>query len=85
MSIGVIFAGSVVGISHGAGVKGSKSFEPLCVVLMEAGLIVIDEHAGCYMHGIDQAQTFLNTGLCDRFCDFACNIDKAETLGVPKG
>ncbi len=50
----IIFAGAVVAIAADGLVRG-QSFQPIFIVLVQAALIVVDEHAGRDMHGVYQA------------------------------
>ena len=53
MRVGVVFAGAVVVIACDR-LVGRELFEPLVVVLVQAALVVVDEHAGRDVHGVHQ-------------------------------
>lgn len=55
MSITVIFSGAIVMISFGTRVKGRQPLEPAFVILVQSGLIVVDEDARGDVHGIYEA------------------------------
>ncbi len=43
---------------------------------MQAGLIVVDEHAGRDVHGIAEEQPLLNPALADDLLDLARDVDE---------
>jgi hypothetical protein len=61
MSVAVIFARSVMGIHLWRSIKGSKLLKPFFVVLMQAGLVIVDEYRRRNVHRIDKDQSFLDS------------------------
>jgi hypothetical protein len=78
MSIGIIFAGSIVGVPLGRGVKRSKMLEPLFVVFVKSRFVVVDEYRSRDVHRIAQQQTLTNAALSDRCVTLIRNIQKAH-------
>src|SRR5262249_53652244 len=54
--VAVVLAGAVVVVPGRAGVEGGQPLQPALVVLVQAGLVVVDEDRGRDVHGVDQAQ-----------------------------
>ena len=52
VTVGVVFAGSVVGVSLGRGIEGGETFQPLLVILVETRLVIVDEDRGCDVHRV---------------------------------
>jgi hypothetical protein len=59
MGIAVIFSRPVVPVL-GDRIMRSKSLQQFIIILMEFGIICINKDGGCYVHGLDQYQAFLN-------------------------
>src|SRR5437773_3904491 len=53
MRVAIIFAGAVVMITLWAGIERRQPFKPALVVLVQAGFVIINKHARCYMHGVN--------------------------------
>src|SRR5262249_34886768 len=52
VGVGVVLARAVVEVDVGGGVEGCQPLEPALVVLVQAGLVVVDEDRGRDVHGI---------------------------------
>jgi hypothetical protein len=59
MGISVILAGAAVAILIDRLVR-RQFLQPVVVILVQAAFVVVDEHAGCDMHGVDQGQNLLS-------------------------
>jgi len=78
VSIGIVLARAIVVIDLWAGIEGGKLLQPLRIVAMQAGLVVIDEDAGGDVHGIDQAEALLHARLVHQRLDRRRDIFKAR-------
>src|SRR5258705_1622644 len=58
--VGVVLARPVVMVALRAGIERRQLLEPALVVLVEAGLVVVDEHTGRDVHRVHQAEPFLD-------------------------
>ena len=76
VGVGVVFAGAVV-VVLGGGRVGSEFFEPHFVVVMEAGFVVVDEDAGGDVHGVAEAEAFVDAAAQDEFLDGVGDVDEA--------
>ena len=47
---------------------------------MEPGFIVVDEHRGGDVHGVDQAKAFGHAALVNEFLDLRCNVDEPASI-----
>jgi hypothetical protein len=47
---------------------------------MEARLIVVDEHRGGDMHGVDQTKALGHAALVDRLLDIRCDVDEPASI-----
>ncbi len=52
VGVGVVFSGSVVGITLGGGIKRGELLQPFFVVLVQARLIVVNKNPGGDVHGV---------------------------------
>lgn len=79
MGVGVVFAGPVVSIAGGRRMR-SQFFQPKFVIVMESWFIVIDEHGGSDVHGVDQAKAFGHAALVNEFLNLRCDVDEAASI-----
>src|SRR5262245_12379812 len=69
VGVGVVLAGAVVAVALRAGVERRQLLEPALVVLVQAGLVVVDEDARRDVHGVDQAEALAHAALGHRTLD----------------
>jgi hypothetical protein len=75
MGIGVILPCAVMLILTDRGV-GSKALEPNLIVVVQPGLIIINEHRGRNVHGVHQHQPLLYAALWHGLFHLLGDIDK---------
>jgi hypothetical protein len=63
------------------GVERRQLLEPTVVVGVQARLVVVDEHRGRDVHGVDQAEPLTNAARLERALDLAGQVDEAAPLG----
>ena len=73
VGVSVIFAGPVVSIGGGGRVR-REFFEPIIVILNQPALRIVDVNAGGDVHGVDQAQPVLHTGLGHQRLDLVRDV-----------
>lgn len=78
MRVGIIFAGAIMKVAFGTGVKWGKNLQPALIVLMQAGFVVVYEYGGCYVHCIHKAQALLDLAFCYGLSDLVGYIFEAE-------
>jgi len=78
--IRVVFAGAIVMILVNRFMR-RKLFKPDIVIMMKPAFIIVDKNRSCYVHGIDQHQSFLDAALSQGLLDLARDIDKPTTRG----
>ena len=61
VGIGIVLAGAVVGIPLRRCIEGCDLFEPLFVVLVQSGFVVVDKYACCDVHRVAQNETFTDS------------------------
>lgn len=76
----VVFPGAVVMIVRGW-LMGREFLQPNLVIVQKAALVVVDENRGGDVHGIDQAETFLDSALANEFFNGIRDIYKAPAIG----
>ena len=76
MRVGVVLASVVVPVSVDRFVRGDP-LQPFLVVVMQTAFVVIDEHGGGDVHGVDQTKPFLNSTFMQRFLHLAGDVDKS--------
>ena len=69
MSVSVVLTGVIVPVLTDGGMR-RQFLKPLFIVLMQAVLIVVDEHAGSDVQGIVQAQPLLDATLVQALLNF---------------
>ena len=52
MCIGVVFASAIVMVSIRGWIERGEFFQPLVVVVVQPGFVVVYEHAGCNVHRV---------------------------------
>jgi hypothetical protein len=62
-------------------IERREFFEPFFVVAQQAGLIIVDEHAGRDVHGIDQAQPLAHAALLHALRDLRRDVFEAQAIG----
>jgi len=55
-------------------------FQPHFVIVMEPRLIVVNEHRGSDMHGVDQTKAFGHAALVNQFLDLRCDVDEPASI-----
>ena len=58
----------------------SQFLQPKFVIVMKPRFIVIDEHGGSDVHGVDQAKAFGHAALVNEFLDLRCNVDEPASI-----
>ena len=54
-------------------------FEPDIVIVMQPGLVIIYEDAGCDVHGVDQNEPFADSALLQRFLHLGGDVDESAS------
>jgi hypothetical protein len=80
VGVGVVLPGAVVGVSRGRGVERGEFLEPTAVVLMQAGLVVVDENAGSDVHGVAEEKALLNAGLGEEILQILSDVKESHPL-----
>ena len=80
MGVTVVLTCPVVTVAAD-GLMRSQLFKPALVILVEAGLIIINKDGGCNVHCIDQDQSLTDTALPQTRFDFRCDINKGPSPG----
>ena len=68
----------------GDGVERGQLLQPLLVVLVQPGLVVVDEDRRRDVHGVDQDQSLLNAALADDLLDLGVMFTKPIRDGMLK-
>jgi hypothetical protein len=79
MGVSIVFAGPIMPIAGGRRVR-REFFQPHFVIVMESRLIVVDEHRGGDMHGVDQTKAFGHAALVNQFLDIRCDVDEPASI-----
>src|SRR5579885_1654173 len=79
--IAVVLAGAVVMVAGRAWIIRRQRFEPSLVVVVQAGLVVVDEDGGGDVHGVDEAQAFAHAALANGILDLARDIHEIHARG----
>src|SRR3954454_19588025 len=78
VGVRVVLAGAVVLIALRAGIEGGQLLQPALVVLVQAGLVVVDEDARRNVHGVDQAEPFADAALRHRPLHVRRDVDEVH-------
>jgi len=78
VGIGIVLV--AVMLVLGVGLFRGELLQPDFEVLVESGLIVINEDTGTDVHGVDQAEAFLNGAFAQTFLDLGSNIHEGPAL-----
>jgi hypothetical protein len=79
MGVSVVFAGAIVSIGGCRRVR-RQFFQPLLVVMMKSRLIVVDEHRGSDVHGVDKAKALGHAAALNEFLDLRCDVDEPASI-----
>jgi hypothetical protein len=79
VGIGIILTNIVMILGYRF--MGRQFLQPDIVIVVQAALIVINENAGCDVHGIDQYQPLLDPAFVNALLDLAGDIDKRSPGG----
>ncbi len=60
---------------------GGQLFQPLLVVVVQAGLVVVDEDAGGDVHGVDQHQALAHAAVAYGLLDLRCDVNEPPSGG----
>jgi len=63
MGIGIVFSGAIVVVPLGRRIERGELLQPLFVVVVQSRFIIVDEDTGGNVHGVAQAQSFLDVAL----------------------
>jgi hypothetical protein len=80
MRVAVVLAGTIVMIALRARVVRRQPFEPSLVILMKAGLVVVDEDRRGDVHRIDEAKPLAHAALLHRLLNFASDVHEIHPL-----
>ena len=80
--IGVVFAGAVVVVVFRRGVERSQVFQPDSKVVEQSAFGIVDEDRGGDVHGVDQAESFLDAAFAHTFFHFAGEVDESFFIGT---
>ena len=58
----------------------SQFFQPKFVIVMESWFIVVDEHGGSDVHGVDQTKAFGHAALVNQLLDIRCDVDEPASI-----
>src|SRR6185437_13297578 len=67
--------------ARGAGIVGRQLLEPAFVVLVETGLVVVDEDARRDVHGVHETESLLDPALPHRLLDFGGDVHEIHARG----
>ncbi len=81
MRVGIVLAGPVVLVTLGRGVERGELFEPGFIILVQARLIIVDEHTGGDMHGVHEDQSLGDAALTDCVLNPRRDVEKAHPAG----
>jgi hypothetical protein len=79
VGVSVVFAGSVVSIGAGRGVR-RQFFQPQLIVVMKARFIVVDEYRRRDVHGVHQTKTFHHAALMNEFLDLRRDVGESPSI-----
>ena len=79
MGVAVVLAGPVVMVALGARVERRELLEPALVVLVQPGLVIVDEHRRGDVHGVNQTKTLGNAAAPDEIFNRRGNVDEPST------
>jgi hypothetical protein len=85
MSVGVIFARPIMRISLRRCIKSGEVFQPLLIILVQSGLIVVDEDRSRNVHRIAKEKTFFDATLPDNVFHLGCDVQKSHSSGNVEG
>jgi hypothetical protein len=60
---------------------GSEMFEPLLVVPVKSGFVVIYKHGSCYVHSVYESEAFEDAALADAIVNLVRDVDEGHALG----
>lgn len=78
MGITIILASAVVFIAADWFIWG-EFFESAFVVFVQSALVVVYEDAGCYVHGVDEAQSLADTALRNDILHLWCYVNEVHS------
>ena len=76
VSVGVVLAGPVMGVTLRRRVERREPLEPPLVILVKPRLIIVDEYAGGDVHRIDETKTFSDAGASDKLLDLGRDLEE---------
>jgi hypothetical protein len=77
--IGILLAGAVMPVLAD-GLMRRQAFQPFLISMVEAGFIVIDEHRGGDVHGIDQHKALFYATLSQGLFHLRGDIDEGDAI-----
>ena len=80
VGVGIVLAGVVVPVLADGGV-GHQAFQPFGLIVVQPALIVVDEHRGGDVHGIDQRQSFPDAARPQGFLHLGRDVEEAHPFG----
>src|SRR5271157_4929697 len=80
MGVTVVFAGAVVVVGLGTRIVRGELFEPALVVLVQAGLVVVDENARGDVHGVHKTKSFPYAALAHGRLDLPGDVHEIHPL-----
>ena len=80
VGIGVIFAGAVVFVLGGGGVR-CEFLEPDIVIVMQPAFVIIDENGGGDVHRVHETEPFLHAAFAHEVLHRAGDVDETAAAG----
>ena len=74
VGVGIVFTGIVAVLGHR--LMGRQLFEPYVIVVVEPGLIIVNEDGSRDMHRIAEDEAFPDAAVPQTFFHLGCNIDE---------
>ena len=81
MRVGIVFAGVVVLVLRQRLVR-RQLLQPLLVILVQAPLVVVDEHRRGDVHRVHQHQAFLDAALGQAVLDLRRDVHETPAAGI---
>jgi hypothetical protein len=81
MGIGIVLTGVIVTVLFYR-LVGRQFLKPNFKIMVQSMLIIVNENRRGDVHGIDKAQTFLDTTLLNSLLDLRGEVQKTEAFGM---
>jgi len=80
MGIAIAFPGPVVPVARN-GFVGGQFLQPLIIILMQPRLVIVNEHGGGDVHGVDKGQAFPDAALLEAGLYLGSDVHKSPLGG----